>query len=355
MKIKTIIVTILCLSISLSLFGCGKEDKVKSYEYDLTQYVKLGEYKGIKYSPTEVIDVTEDAIMNEIYSAIESNNLMQTTEITDRPAQLGDTLNIDYEGLLDGVAFEGGTATGADLTLGSGQFIDGFEDGLVGAKVGESLALNLNFPDPYPNNTELSGKAVVFNVTVNSITNTSYPEITDELVSQISDYSTLNDYKAYIKSYLESEIKESANDSDRNAVWTKVTDNTTIIDYPQTEVQFYYDNIYDYYESYAANYNMTLEDYVAYYGDTLDSFKEYCTETAKTTVKNDMIAVAIYRNENLKISDEDYSFYTSYLDKYYGCTKPEETIELLGSEEIYNAQVIYFYVLDYIMDNATKQ
>ena len=350
MKIKSILSVIFALLISISLFGCGsKGETLKAYDYNLSDYITLGQYKGVSYTATPANEVTEDAIMGEIYSAIESNNLLLTEEITDRPAQLGDTVNIDYEGLLDGVAFEGGTAKGYDLALGSHTFIDGFEDGLVGATVGQTLALNLTFPESY-RNTDLAGKAVVFNVTVNSIKVTSYPEITDELVSKISDYTNVNDYKAYIKSSLESENKEYAEQLNKNAVWNTIMDSTTATNYPEVQKQFYYDKIYESYNDYAVKSGKTLEEFIG--ADKIESFKEYCEETAKLTVKRDMIAVAIYRNEKLKMSDDEYNTYSSYIITSRGASTEEEAIQSLGSEDIYNAQVIYLYVLDYVFNNA---
>lgn len=350
MKFRTITAICLTLILSLSLFGCGKKSEtMKTYDYNLSDYITLGEYKGISYTPTEVTAVSDEDILNEINTAIESNNLLITEEITDRPAALGDTVNIDYEGLKDGVAFEGGTAKGYDLTLGSHAFIDGFEDGLVGATVGEKRALNLTFPEGYKN-ADLAGQAVVFNVTVNSITNTTYPELTDELVSKISDYTNVNDYKSYIKTYLESENKDYAKQADQNNIWETIMDATTATKYPETEKQFYYDKIYASYKDYADRYGMTLEDFIG--ADNMENFVQYCTETAELTTKRDMIAIEIYRTENLKMTDDEYNTYSSYIITSRGASTEQEAIESLGNEGIYNAQVIYLYVLDYVYNNA---
>lgn len=351
MKIKSVFAVCLALIICVSLFGCNsKGETLKTYDYNLDEYITLGQYKGVSYTPTEVTAVTEEDILNEINSAIESNNLLVTENITDRPAALGDTVNIDYEGLLDGVAFEGGTAQGYNLTLGSHSFIDGFEDGLVGATVGQSLSLNLTFPETY-RNTDLAGKAVVFNITVNSISNTSYPELTDELVAKISDYNNVNDYKAYIQSYLESENKDYAKQADGNNIWETIMESTTAIKYPETEKQFYYDKLYESYNNYATQYGMTLEDFIG--ADNMENFIQYCNETAELTSKRDMIAVAIYRNENLKMTDDEYNTYSSYIITSRGASTEKEAIESLGNESIYYAQVIYLYVLNYVYENAT--
>jgi trigger factor len=148
-------------------------------DYVVDDYIKLGQYKGVEVDKVEVASVTDSDITNKINSDLASKNT--TEEVTDRTdVRKGDIVNIDYEGLKDGVAFDNGTATGADLTIGSGQFIPGFEDQLVGAKVGDKLDVNVTFPADYPNAPDLAGQPVVFKVTINSIKKSVTPELNDE-------------------------------------------------------------------------------------------------------------------------------------------------------------------------------
>ena len=353
MKNKKLFSILMVLVISLSLFACGEKDKLnKPYDYDLSEYVTLGEYKGVSYEAVTVKEVTEDDIKNEIYAAIDDNDALVYTKITDRPAELGDTVNIDYQGILDGVAFEGGTAKGADLTLGSGQFIDGFEEGLVGATIGQEVALNLTFPEKY-HNDDLAGKAVVFNVKVNSITNVTYPEINDDLVSKISDYSNLADYKAYIKSYLQAENKISAENSNKALAWNAAKSNAKVIKLPEKEKNYYINDIKNAYESTAKAYNMTLEDLLKNgYNTTLDEFEKYCEETAVSNVETDMIAIAIYRDAKLEMSKEDREDAISYLMSVYGVSTEDELMNIYDDKSYIESKIIYLYVVDYLVENA---
>ena len=165
----------------------GSETAAAAVEYgedayvdgiNVADYVTLGEYKGIEVTETTPT-VTDDYVQSYIDYALQSN--MVTTEVTDSDVQTGDIANIDYEGKIDGVAFEGGTDKGYDLEIGSGSFIDGFEDGLIGAEIGETRDVTVTFPESYPN-AEVAGKEAVFTVTVNSIHTESLPDLTDDMM-----------------------------------------------------------------------------------------------------------------------------------------------------------------------------
>ena len=155
-----------------------------AYDYDVESLVKLGDYKGLTYTETDT-SVSDEEVESQINSTLTAHATPE--QIKDRAVEDGDTVNIDYEGKIDGETFEGGTASGASLTIGSDSFIDGFEDGLIGVKPGEKKTLNLKFPDDYKTNPDLAGKAVVFDVTVNYIEGDDIvPELTDDFVRGLS-------------------------------------------------------------------------------------------------------------------------------------------------------------------------
>jgi trigger factor len=161
-------------------------------DYKVDDYIKLGQYKGVKVT-VDQLTVTDDNVNTAIQDDLKAN--ATTEEVTDRKdVQNGDIVNIDYEGLKDGKAFDGGTSTGYDLTIGSGKFIPGFEDKLIGAKVGEKVSIDLTFPADYQQ-ADLAGQAVVFNVTVNSIKKQVIPELTEEYVKSKTSYDTIDAYK----------------------------------------------------------------------------------------------------------------------------------------------------------------
>ncbi|MDF2486627.1 MAG: trigger factor, partial [Herbinix sp.] len=175
--------------------GTTTTDKIEVVKEDFVvgDFIKLGQYKGIEVTVTklEVTDANVDTAIQEDLTAHTTNE-----EITDRTdVQNGDIANIDYEGLKDGVAFEGGTATATDLTIGSNQFIPGFEEKLIGTKVGDKVEIELTFPEDYSNSPELAGQDVVFKVTVNAIKKEVVPELNLEYVQANTDYDTVDAYR----------------------------------------------------------------------------------------------------------------------------------------------------------------
>ena len=201
MNMKKVLALFLALAMVFCLAGCKKDSgnndggsdsgEVSAYSQYLDDkgyfegvtakdHVTLGQYEGIEV-PASEIAVTQAQIEAEIAELLSEHS--ETKEVTDRAAKLGDTVDIDYEGYMDGEQFEGGTGNNPSLELGSGSFIDGFEDGIVGHKVGDNFDLDLSFPDPYPNNPDLAGKPVTFIVTLNSITETVEPTLTDAFVT----------------------------------------------------------------------------------------------------------------------------------------------------------------------------
>ena len=183
---------------------------VGGYMKDLNaeDYVTLGEYKGVEVTLDEP-EVTDEYLDGYI-EYVQQNNAV-STPVTDRAVEMGDVVNIDYVGKIDGVAFDGGSAQGSDLTIGSGQFIDGFEDGCIGMKVGETKDVEATFPDPYKNNPDLAGKVAVFTVTVNSISVEEIPELTDEYVQSLSleGCTNVEEYRAYVYDVLLEQQQES--------------------------------------------------------------------------------------------------------------------------------------------------
>ena len=157
----------------------------------------------------------------------------RSVEITDRGAKDGDELVIDYEGTLDGVAFEGGTATGVTLTLGAGGWIDGFEKGMVGMQVGEIKTIDATFPNPYKNNEDLAGKTVQFKITLHSITETVIPEYNDTFVRENFDYATMAEYEAYVRKTLAEQRQDEIAAEKQSATIAVAVDNAEVLKYPE--------------------------------------------------------------------------------------------------------------------------
>ena len=241
--------------------GRGQELKF-TVEVFVRPDVKLGAYKnlGIKKEPAEV---TDDDVSAEIERARE--RAARYVEVTDRPAKLDDQVNIDYAGYLGDVQFDGGTATGHDLVLGSGSFIPGFEDQLVGAKVGDEVDVNVTFPEEY-HAPELAGKAVVFKVKVNSIREKDVPALDDDFVTEVSEKAnTVDEYRAEIRETLEKRADANAERAFEDAVVDAVSDNAEV-DIPKAMVDDEINAMLRDMEMRLAYQGMKLDDFVKYTG-----------------------------------------------------------------------------------------
>ena len=264
---------------------------------NLDKLVTLGEYKGLKLTK-EITEVRDEDIDDAVADALEN-----TYVEVDRPAENGDTVNIDYVGTMEGEEFEGGSDTGFDLQLGSHSFIDGFEDGLVGAKKGDVVTLDLTFPKNYTE--ELSGKAVQFKVTVNKVQTTS-KEISEEWVKANTEFESVEDYRRDIRVKLETQNNTDAEDTMEGEAWKMVLENSEVNEYPEEVVQYgryYYDQLL---KSYCQHSGITLEQYMEAKNMTADDYKEMQTAYAQSMAGQLLIMAAIEKAEGISAEDQQY-------------------------------------------------
>ena len=266
-------------------------------ELDLDKLVTLGEYKGLELTK-EVGEVSDADIDASVTDALEN-----TYVEVDRAAENGDTVNIDYVGTMEGEEFEGGSASGYDLQLGSHSFIDGFEDGLVGAKKGDVVTLDLTFPKNYT--AELSGKPVQFKVTVNKVQTTS-KEISEEWVKANTEFESVEDYRRDIRVNLETQNNAEAEDTMEADAWKMVLENSKVNDYPEEMVQYgryYYDQMLN---SYCTQSGITVEQYMEAKNLTADDYKEMQTAYAQSMAGQLLVMAAIEKAEGISPEDEQY-------------------------------------------------
>ena len=270
------------------------------------KYITLGQYKGVEIERVVPKEVTDEDIQSRIDSALESH--AEEQDVTDRPAQKDDILSIDYIGTIDGEAFDGGTGENKKCVIGAGGYIDGFEEGLVGANVGDTVELNLTFPEDYTRNEELSGKAVTFSVTVNSIKNKVLPEYNDAFVSENYDYATTAEYEAYLRKSLENSNQEAADTARTTAAWEAAKANAIFSGYPEREMNNYVNKAIASYTYMAKNYyGVTLSEFLdGLYGITEEDFRADLEEEAKLAVEDLLLVKAIAKAEGITISDEEY-------------------------------------------------
>lgn len=263
--------------------------------------VKLGEYKNLGIEK-EVAEVTDDDVNAEIERARERAS--RYIEISDRPAKLDDQVNIDYAGFDGDKQFDGGTAKGHDLVLGSGSFIPGFEEQLVGANVGDEVEVKVTFPEEY-HAPELAGKPVVFKVKVNSICEKEVPALDDDFVTEVSETANnVEEYKAEVRAKLEKQAEDKADAAFENAVIEKVDENAEI-DIPQAMIEDQIDNMLRDMEMRMMYQGMKLDDYFKYTGQTREQVREMYKKPAEERVRTQLVIEEIRKVENIEATEEE--------------------------------------------------
>lgn len=311
---KKMAVICLCgLAAAALVTGCSKKSK---------DSVELGNYIGVEYTPASV-EVTDADVDAQVQSLLASKPV--ETEV-DRAAQKGDVVNIDYVGLKDGKAFEGGTAQGFDLTLGSGQFIDGFEDGLIGATKGQELSLNITFPEQYPNK-DLAGQPVVFDVTVNTVKESKPAVLDDAFIKANTDSQTLEEYREATKKSLTEAKEKSAETQKQSDTFQKVLADSKVTVSDET-IEAYYQKQMDSYEKQAKASGVDLETMAGYYGMKLDDFKSTLKGMASDLATQDAVVKAIAKKEKIEVSDDDLTA----LAKDFQYSDKEAMIAQVGKE-----------------------
>ena len=311
---------------------------------NVADYVTLGEYKGIEVSVDAPV-VTDEYLDSYIDYVLQSN--MVTTEITDRPVEEGDIVNIDYEGKIDGVAFDGGTAQGYDLTIGSGTFIDGFEDGLIGAETGETVDVNVTFPENYQGE-EVAGKDAVFTVTVNSISVGTLPELTDEFVQGLDvGVNTVEEYRQYAYDLLMEEEQATHDSNAEIAVLEAVMAGSQIQDPPEDMTNRYYNRIIDNMTYYASLYGYDLETFLSMQGTSEDAIRESAAQAGQEIIVMQAIADA----EGLSVTDEELD---AEIETNAGSLGYDDVEEYRASLDVegYREYMMSEKVLNFLLENA---
>lgn len=359
LKSKTIKIALIALSLvcfTAVLAACAESDpSVGSdipYDYDLSSFVELGQYKNIELEAQAPLIVTDEEIQIEI------DNMMQyykTAEyVSEGTLAEGDIVNMDFVGRIDNEEFAGGTAEDYDLQLGSGMFIAGFEDAMVGHEVGETFIIPLTFPSDYHQET-LAGKDVEFEVTVNSIVLYHDQELTDEFVAENLDgFSSIADLKENIRnSLLESKTYEQQN-MRMNEAWLIVVDNAKIKRYPQGEIDRYINEVNELYANEAKNYDLTVPELIneMHSGMTMDQFNEDLRVNAENYITEELIIRAIVKAENIEITDDEYTALLQvYVDNMYNVNSIQELEDMYGKDNLISS-LLWDKVLELIVDNA---
>ena len=261
---------------------------------------KISAYTGMKIKEY-AYTVKEEEIQGEINRLLDRN--ARKVNVEDRPAQLGDITNIDFVGTVDGVKFDGGEAEGFDLTLGSGQFIPGFEDQVVGMTLGETKDVNVTFPENYQAEA-LKGKAAVFAVTLNAIQAKELPELTDEFVKDATGSATVEEYKAKVAERLQVQADRRANDATENSILEAIAANTEV-EIPQAMIEREIDNLLQKFEYQLMYQGLKLQDYLDFIKVSQADFRKNYEQQATANVKNQLIISQLIKQENIEATEEE--------------------------------------------------
>ena len=308
--------------------------------------VKLGKYKGITLKKVEY-NVSDDDIEHELGHMAERNS--RVVPVEDRPVENKDITVIDFEGSVDGVKFEGGKAEGHELEIGSGSFIPGFEEQIVGMKIGEEKDIKVKFPDDYFSE-DLKGKEAVFHVKLHEIKKKELPEINDDFAKDASEFETLAELKNSIKEKLEEENKNRAKYETEEEAIKEVCKNTEI-DIPTGMIETELDNMVRDVETRLSYQGMNMEMYLQMIGKTMEEFRKEGEEQAKEAVKTRLVLEQIVKDENIEADEKKVEERLEEMAKAYG----KEAKELKDNEMLMDyikKQLAQEEAINFLVTNA---
>lgn len=320
--------------------------------YNAADYVTLGDYKGLSVELEDEYTASDEDVRKEVEIEIGyvGNDYVESDKTT---VEDGDTVNIDYVGKKDGVAFDGGTAEGYNLTIGSGQFIPGFEDGLIGAKVGDTVELNLTFPEQYQT-AELAGQDVVFTVTVNSIMEEipmTYETLTDDWVQKNMQVDTVEDYLKEVRTSLQEYMDEEKESDIAMAVLEALRKVCTVKSHPEGLDEERVEQSVDLYRNSAEANGMDLESYLSVANQTEEGLREGLMKSAQQAVDTELILMAIADAEGISSDDAAYEKYIQDLCADFGFADENELYDMYDKSYVHRNYCLDT-ARDLVVDNA---
>lgn len=332
---KIAMICVSALTAAALITGCSGGDASQGT-------VTLGQYKGLTVN-VPAPEVTDEEVETRIQTILSQNPV--ETEV-DRAAQEGDIVNIDFKGTQDGVEFEGGSGENQDLTLGSGKMIDGFEDGIIGMKKGETKDLDLTFPEDYDVEA-LAGQAVVFEVTVNSVKEQSDAELNEEFVQRVSEYTTVAEYRDSIRAELLANKQKNADLTIQQDVVQQVIDGSEF-KFSRNGLSKSYNTRIDQYKAQAKMYNMSLSQFAQAQGMDEPSFKEMVYAQVKEDAKTQLVLDAVAAQEGITLEDGDMDSFAAINGQ-----TAEDVVNIYG-QEMADEMALNYKVMKFLADNAVN-
>jgi len=350
----------ICLSVItvmvITATSCGAKAAIPDdYKYDdLSEYIKLGEYKGLEYTKITG-DVSDDEVKSYIDDKLASSE--ETEEIKEGTVKEDSIVNIDYVGSIDGVEFEGGAAQGVDLDIANSGYIAGFAEGIVGHKVGETFDLHVTFPEDY-GKEELNGKDAVFKTTINYLVKKKKAEYTDDWVKNNTDYKTKEEYEKSVKDELSEQKLSSADTNEKSEVFNQIFASSEVIKYPEKELEARTEMIKNMYASYAKQSGVELDEFISsQMGMDADQFNQLAEQSAQEAVKQELILYSIKDKENIEANQAGYDEFikkqlesAGYTEDSFKEANDGKTIYEYANENNMYASYLYSVVMDKVME-----
>lgn len=310
---------------------------------DISKYVTVGEYKGLKLDKVTV-PVSDEDIDAEIEFRLQEN----PEEVPDASVEEGDQVRINYTGTVDGKTIEGGTQENYDLTVGGESIAEGFDDGLIGMKKGETKEISVTFPEDYYD-SELAGKTGVYQVTLQSVSR--IPELTDQWVAENTESKTIDEYRNAVRSDLEKYTDEAAELQLYADGWNTVLENSEIIEYPEEDVEKAIEAYKALNGEYIEQAQMDMSEFLRSQGLTEEEYEAECRQYAETKVEQNLIVQYIMDQEDLSLEDDTAKELQTTLFRQYGVTTLSEIVDIYGQTEV-NESLALLRVEKFIADNA---
>lgn len=329
-------------------------EKGKSFIFTAEVAVKpavtLGQYKGVEVTKADVT-VTEEEVQEALEK--EQNNNARTIAVTDRPVAAGDTAVIDFEGFVDGVAFEGGKGEDYSLEIGSHSFIDTFEDQLVGKNAGDDVEVHVTFPEQYQA-AELAGKPAVFQVKIKEIKAKELPELDDEFAQDVSEFETLDEYKESLKKELTEKKQNEVKRTQEDEAIQKIIDSSEM-DIPDAMINSQCETMVEEFAQRIAQSGLSMEQYLQFSGMTMDKLQEQVRPEAITRIKSSLVLEQIAKEENIVASEEDIDAEIAKMASQYGM-EADKLKEYMGDseKESMKREIAVSKAADFIMANAVE-
>ena len=313
--------------------------------------VTLGKYMGVTVTKADTT-VTDEEVAQKLET--ERNNNARTVDVTDRAIEMGDTAVIDFEGFVDGVAFEGGKGENHSLEIGSHSFIDTFEDQLVGKNIGDDVDVNVTFPEQYQA-TELAGKPALFKVKIHAIKAKELPELDDEFAQDVSEFDTLDAYKEDLKKQLAEQKENEAKKTKEEEALKKIVEKSKM-DIPEAMIETQCDSMIEEFSQRIAQSGLSMEQYLQFSGMTVDKLREQVRPEAVTRIQNSLVLEQIAKEENIEVSDADVDAEIEKMAAQYGM-EADKLKEYMGDaeKESMKKELAVTKAVELVMENAKER